>query len=252
MPDLAPSPVRTLTRRSLGGLLLGVTASAASARQNTSRRQKILVAGGHPDDPETGCGGTILRYTDAGFEAVALYLTRGEAGIPGVSHDEAARIRTAEAEKSCKIMKARPVFMGQIDGESEVTPALYARMREVLEREAPDLIFTQWPLDTHPDHRHCSNLILNAWLQLGRPQPLFYYEVMTGSQTQVFRPTDYVDITATAGRKHEACFAHVSQKIRETYDNDHGQMERFRGLEARCRFAEAFVRHVQGPGAVLL
>ncbi|MCZ2156743.1 MAG: PIG-L family deacetylase [Bryobacterales bacterium] len=252
MPDPTQSPAKALTRRALGGLLLGTAVSGSIASQSNTRRKKILVAGGHPDDPETACGGTILRYTDAGYEAVALYLTRGEAGIPGVSHDEAARIRTAEAEKSCKIMKARPIFAGQIDGSSEVTPAHYAAMRAILEREDPDLIFTHWPVDTHADHRHCSNLILNAWLELGRKQPLFYHEVMTGSQTQVFRPTDYVDITTTVDRKHEACFAHVSQKIRETYEEDHGPMERFRGFEAQCRVAEAFIRHMQGPAVALI
>ena len=240
------------TRRAFGGLLAGAISSVAMAGQANAGRKKILVAGGHPDDPETACGGTILRYVDAGYQAVIVYLTRGEAGIPGVSHDEAARIRTAEAEKACKLMKARPVFAGQIDGSSEVTPARYAQMRAILEKEAPDLIFTHWPIDTHPDHRHCANLILNAWIELQRPQPLFYFEVATGSQTQIFHPTDYVDITATVERKHEACFVHESQKIRENYGRNHGPMERFRGLEARCGSAEAFIRHVQGPDAVLI
>lgn len=247
-----PTNSQAFSRRALGGLLAGAAVPASMARQNTSQPKKILVAGGHPDDPETACGGTILRYVDAGYQAVIVYLTRGEAGIPGVSHDEAARIRTAEAEKACKLMKARPVFAGQIDGSSEVTPARYAQMRTILEKEAPDLIFTHWPVDTHPDHRHCANLILNAWIELQRPQPLFYFEVATGSQTQIFHPTDYVDITATVERKHEACFVHVSQKIREHYGRNHGPMERFRGLEARCSSAEAFVRHAQGPDAVLL
>lgn len=246
------SLVRGFTRRAAGGLLAGAAASAAFAGQSAPRQRKILVAGGHPDDPETSCGGTILRYVDAGFESVVLYLTRGEAGIEGVSHQEAARIRTAEAEKACKFMKARPIFAGQIDGSSEITNARYAEMRAILEKEAPDLIFTHWPLDTHRDHRHCANLVLDAWLSLGRRQPLFYYEVATGSQTQVFRPTDYVDITATVERKHQACFVHVSQKIRETYERHHGPMERFRGIEARCGSAEAFIRHVQGPDALLI
>ena len=246
----ATSPI--FTRRVFGGLLWATAVSATFPQQSTSKPKKILVVGGHPDDPETGCGGTILRYTDAGYEAVVVYLTRGEAGIPGTSHQEAARIRTAELEKACKIMKARPVFAGQIDGATELNPARYAEMRAILEKEAPDLIFTQWPLDTHRDHRHCGNLVLDSWLQLRRTQPLFYYEVATGGQTQTFYPTNYVDITATVDRKHEACFAHESQNIRKVYDRDHGQMERFRGLEARSRFAEGFIRHTQGPDAVLL
>ncbi len=61
------------------------------------RKLKVVVAGAHPDDPETGCGGTIARYSDLGHEVVVLYLTRGERGINGKSYDEAGKIRTAEA-----------------------------------------------------------------------------------------------------------------------------------------------------------
>src|SRR5438309_701098 len=67
------------------------------AQAGKSPKLTIVVAGGHPDDPESGCGGTMARYADAGNKVISLYLTRGEAGIPGKSHDEAAAIRTREA-----------------------------------------------------------------------------------------------------------------------------------------------------------
>jgi LmbE family N-acetylglucosaminyl deacetylase len=38
---------------------------------------KVLVAGAHPDDPESGYGGTIARYVDHSHEVAILYLTRG-------------------------------------------------------------------------------------------------------------------------------------------------------------------------------
>jgi hypothetical protein len=70
---------------------------------------------------------------------------------------------------------------------------------------------------------------------------------MAGEQTQQFWPSFYVDIAATEGRKRAACFAHVSQNPDEWYPH-HDQMNRFRGFESGCKFAEAFVRHVQSPG----
>src|SRR3954468_23967016 len=85
-----------------------------------SRRLKVIVAGAHPDDPESSCGGTMSRYADLGHEVVALYLTRGEAGIKGKSAEEAAAMRTAEAERACQILKVRPVFARQVDGQTEV------------------------------------------------------------------------------------------------------------------------------------
>ncbi|MCD6200993.1 MAG: PIG-L family deacetylase [Bacteroidales bacterium] len=222
---------------------------AASLKPETIRQKlKILVAGAHPDDPETGCGGTILRYTRAGHEVVAYYLTRGEAGIPGKRYDEAARIRTAELTEACRIMGARPVFGGQMDGDTEVNRQRYDEVKQMLDEEKPDIIFTHWPIDTHRDHRACSVLIYDAWLSQGMKAALYYFEVDTGGQTQHFHPTDYCDITPVIQKKHEACFVHKSQKIRETtYPEFHEKMEIFRGLEYGSDYAEAFVRHARSP-----
>jgi hypothetical protein len=79
-----------------------------------AKKLKIVVTGGHPDDPESGCGGTIALYTSLGHEVTILYLTRGEAGIAGMSLQEAATIRSAECEKACEILKARSVFAGRL------------------------------------------------------------------------------------------------------------------------------------------
>jgi len=205
---------------------------------------KVLVAGGHPDDPESGCGGTIARYVQEGHDVVALYLTRGEAGIPGKSHEEAARIRTAEAERACSILGARPRFGTQVDGA-------YTAMQDLLTEERPDLLFTHWPVDTHPDHRAVSLLVYDAWLRTGKKAALYYFEVLSGEQTQLFRPTDYVNISAVAERKREACFAHISQLPAEWYPV-HEHMGGFRGLEHGCAQAEAFLRHDQSPPLPLL
>jgi LmbE family N-acetylglucosaminyl deacetylase len=215
------------------------------------RKLKIAVCGAHPDDPETGCGGTMALYSELGHEVVAVYLTRGEAGIDGMSHDEAAAIRTKEALEACKILNARAVFVGQIDGKCEINAVRYAEFRKIIEDENPDIIFTHWAIDSHPDHRVCSHLAYDAWMRSGRRAALYYYEVMTGSQTQNFHPTDYVDITGTLEKKHRASFVHVSQGIESVYARTHGRMETFRGMEYGCKAAEAYVKHARSRAAVL-
>src|SRR5579871_788179 len=85
--------------------------------------KKIVCVGGHPDDPESGCGGTLAKLASLGHEITIIYLTTGEAGIPGTGHDEAARIRKAEAIAACKILNCKPVFAGQIDGDTVVSNA---------------------------------------------------------------------------------------------------------------------------------
>ncbi len=221
--------------------------SMAKAPRISSKKLKILVTGAHPDDPETGCGGVIARYTAEGHDVKLLYLTRGEAGIQGISHDESAKIRTKEANEANKILKTNPVFFGQIDGDTMITKKWYEKMINIIKAESPDIIFTQWPIDTHRDHRICSILVYDAWLNTGSNSALYYYEVMTGEQSQNFHPSDYVDITPVVETKWKACFIHKSQKIDEMYPDSHGKMEVFRGMEFGCKYAEGFVHHQQSP-----
>ena len=230
-----------------GTSVLGLEALAAEPASNKGnnlsgeKKRKALIIGAHPDDPETGCGGTMVVLRKAGYEVVSVYMTKGEAGIPGKTHDEAAAIRKAEATAACKVMDVRPVFLTQIDGSSEVNKERYAEMRDLIDAEKPDIVFTHWPVDSHADHRVCSTLVYDAWRRLGYPFELYYFEVMSGVQSQLFHPTDWVDISSTYKVKEEASFCHVSQKPENWYHSAHGGMELFRGMEFRCDRAEAFV-----------
>lgn len=202
--------------------------------------KRILVAGAHPDDPESGCGGTAFNLVQQGHQLDILYFTKGEAGIPGKSHEEAASIREKESREACKILGAAPHFFGQIDGSSFVNTEEYDKMKTMIGDLKPDLVFAQWPVDTHRDHRHLSLLVYGAWLSLDRAFDLYYYEVETGHQTQTFSPTVFSDITESEPIKRKACYAHASQNPDDFY-GDHLQMSSFRGLQCGVTHAEAFI-----------
>jgi N-acetylglucosamine malate deacetylase 1 len=214
------------------------------------RKLKVVVAGGHPGDPEYGCGGTIARYTDLGHEVVLLYLNRGEGGSPKLPPGELGALRTTEAKKACEILKARPAFAGQFDGKPIVDAAHYEEFRKILETERPDVLFTQWPIDNHPDHRATSMLAYEAWLRMGKSFGFYYYEVSDGEDTQMFSPTIYVDITSVEPRKRAACYAHASQTPDRYYALE-TEVARFRGIESGHAQAEAFIRHTQSPAGRL-
>lgn len=222
----------------------------ATAVQKKDRTLKVLVTGGHPGDPEYGCGGTIARYTESGHEVVLLYLNRGEAGISGKPGAEAGAIRTAEAEQACKILKTRPVFAGQVDGMSEVNPARYQEYRKIIQQEQPDIVFTHWPIDNHADHRVNSLLVYDAWLWMEKRFALYYYEVSNGADTLHFTPSHYVDITEYEAKKRDACYAHASQTPDMFYPLQE-QVCRFRGIESGYGYAEAFIRLAQGSNLTL-
>ena len=239
--------------KATGTLLAGATLFGAEAfatePSNTTKPKKALVIGAHPDDPEN-VGGTMRLLREAGWEVVAVYMTRGEGGITGKSHAEAAAIRMEEALEACRILDVDPIFLTQIDGNCEINKERYKEMREVIEIEQPDLVITHWPIDGHPDHRVCSMLVYDAWRRLGYSFELYYFETMTGMQTQYFHPTDYVDIGAVAERKHKAYFAHVSQNTTRSFANYHDRVEKFRGREFNCDRAEAFIHLRRGSNDI--
>jgi LmbE family N-acetylglucosaminyl deacetylase len=206
--------------------------------------KKVLVIGAHPDDPESMCAGTMLKLKAMGAEVVAVYLTSGEAGIVGKTHEQARTIRQAEARKACEVLGVRAVFLTQTDGNAEVNKERYAEMKALIEAERPDMVITHWPIDSHRDHRVCSILVYDAWRMTGRGFDLYYSEVMTGMQTQNFTPSLWVDITDYRDKKIEAYLCHESQEIDGVIKEYHDTMERMRGMECQAKYAEAFVQQL--------
>jgi N-acetylglucosamine malate deacetylase 1 len=227
-------------------LFLGTSASNAVAEVQAAsvpppgRKLKVLVAGGHPGDPEYGCGGTVARFTNLGHEVVLLYLNDG--AWPPTS----AVTRMAEAKRACEVLKARPAYAGQVNGHAVVDNAHYEQYGEIIDAEKPDLVFTQWPIDNHRDHRAITMLTYDAWRQSKHKFALYYYEVSDGEDTLQFSPTHYVDITQTETAKRAACYAHASQTP-DRYYALQDQVAAFRGVESGYQRAEAFVLQLQSP-----
>jgi N-acetylglucosamine malate deacetylase 1 len=227
------------------GLAAGAAAwQSAGQNSGTSSRpagkSKIVITGGHPGDPEYGCGGTIARLTAAGHEVALLYLNDG-------AWETSAAVRIAEAKKACEILKARPVYADQTNGHAIVDNAHYQSFQKLLERETPDAVFTHWPIDNHPDHRAMANLTFEAWNQLKHAFALYYYEVSDGEDTTQFpAPTHYVDITDAADTKKGACYAHASQSPDFFYALQ-DTVAIFRGFQAGAKKAEGYIQQIGSP-----
>jgi LmbE family N-acetylglucosaminyl deacetylase len=234
-----------LSRSSLPLLM----AAAADKTRPSERKLKVVVVGAHVDDPQSGCGGTIARYADLGHDVVALSLTRGDSeSIAASLHmpmQELAAKRYADAQRSCALLHCQMVALQYLNRGIEVTEGRYKEFGAALSDQKPDVIFTHWPIDTHPDHRAASMLTYEAWLRAGKKTPLYFYEVELGQQTQDFWPTHYVDITEVAERKKAASYANTITV--QGWWPLHEHMQQSRGNEKGCKFAEAFNRHPQSP-----
>jgi LmbE family N-acetylglucosaminyl deacetylase len=176
-------------------------------------------------------------------------LTRGDSDSIARSLQMAppalAARRYEDAVRSCAVLNCRLVALNYINRAVTISAEHYTEFTKTLLAEMPDVVFTHWPIDTHPDHRAASLLTYNAWLENGRKFPLFFYEVELGHQTQDFFPTHYVDITSVAEQKKAAAFANAVTV--QGWWPLHEEMQRFRGLERGYQSAEAFNSHPQSP-----
>jgi LmbE family N-acetylglucosaminyl deacetylase len=246
---------RTFFQQAAAGLgMLSLSSPPLYSKdEGDTKSLKIACVGAHPGDPEAGPGGTLARFAAAGHSVTNIYFTRGEAGVSGKSHDEAAAIRTDEAIAACRILGAKPVFAGQIDGSSVVSNEWVSRMEQLISEEEPDLVFAHWPIDSHKDHQCASLLTIQVWMRAKVKFELYFFEVGSGVETMTFHPTDYVDITGVQELKRRAVFCHASQNPPEIYKpgvpGNQTIMEDYRGMQLGVRAAEAFVKlvgHKQG------
>jgi GlcNAc-PI de-N-acetylase len=125
--------MRVSRRRLLTTAAGALASSGLRAETSGPAKLKVIVTGGHPGDPECGCAGTIARYTALGHDAALLYLNHGQGYCNGERDgSRCGEIRTAEAHKACQILKARPLFAGQYDGQSVVDTEHYAAFGKLL------------------------------------------------------------------------------------------------------------------------
>ena len=232
------------------GRAAGVLADESVADQPaTAKKLRIVVFGGHPDDPESGCGGLIARLTKEGHEVVVGYATcfRGDRKVG----DEPERVvRRREATAACKLLGATPHFFDYAHEKLAADEGTLEAVATWLKEVQPDIVVTHWPLDTHPNHHVTSSLVWQSYLR-ERNWSLYFFEVMTDRQTLLFLPELFLDIGDVRDLKKEACYSHKSQSP-EGFWAVHEDMHRRRGAECGVRYAEGFVLAEPLPGKPLL
>ena len=125
-----------------------------------------LVIMAHPDDAEISVGGTLLALKAAGQKVGVLDLTNGEPTPYGTPE-----IRASETAKATQILGLD--FRGNLGlPNRSLTATLEARgaLAGWIRLLKPNLIITQCPEDSHPDHVAASAMVDAArfWAKLSK------------------------------------------------------------------------------------
>ena len=132
---------------------------------------KVVVFGGHPDDPESGAGGLIATLTRQGHEVICAYGTAFRGGRRFFDRPE-AEVRREEATAACKVLGATPKFFPYAHETLVADEATLKAVSAWLDEVKPDVVVTHWPLDTHPNHHAVSSLVWQCYKRQGRLEPV--------------------------------------------------------------------------------
>jgi len=208
--------------------------------------KRILAIGAHPDDIEFGCGGSIVKHKKNGDFVVYLCMTNTES-IDGTTGQV---IRSLEQNKQEVLDAANTLgcdkveFLPFKDLHVPFSFDSISGMESVIKKHNIDTIYTHWVGDANQDHISTFHTTMAAARYV--PNVYSYEQIpiarMTENQMDI---NYYVDITDTFDAKIEASMCHKSQivkyqKVNFDVKDNLETLAKFRGIQARCKYAEAF------------
>ena len=217
---------------------------------------RVMVIAAHPDDPEFGCAGTVVKWAQAGRQIIYVLLTSGDKG----SHDadirpgRLAALREGEQRAAAADLGVRQaIFLRHPDGILENTLELRRQLAALIREHKPHIVLTIDPwrhYQLHPDHRAAGQAALDA-IYSAREWYIFPEQLVEGidpwrvSEVYLFwtENADYwEDIACCIDARISALARHASQVGVDTAKLAERIRERAReaGQQAGYEAAEAF------------
>lgn len=228
--------------------------------------KKVLAIGGHPDDVEQFCGGTLILLKKAGFEITIAALTDGACGSQTLSTGEIISTRLQEAKTAAEIIGAEYINLGLTDGSVEYNLENVKKLVKLIREVNPGIIFTHPVEDYMTDHSHTGRLVLWSIPEAGHKNfqastnapyielhPYVYHtdpQGLTFSDGQIARVNTVIDISEVIEEKLSAFSAHKSQIDLLTHQNKPDAVEKtrrwaiIRGEQVRIKYGEGFTQQL--------
>ncbi|MFW9789150.1 MAG: PIG-L deacetylase family protein [Candidatus Thorarchaeota archaeon] len=193
----------------------------------------ILVVVAHPDDETIGAGGTIRTHVDQGINVDIHCMTGNEE-------------RNEELKAACGILGARNLYLSERD-DFAVGEELTNEVVGAILKSRPAIIITHHSADYNRNHQQCALIVNQAaeWAShktifdnAHRVERIYNMEI----NTMIARPNVHVDITGSYAAALAALKKHKSQvkKADSFYLQLYDARTRLRGVQAKCKRAEAF------------
>ena len=191
----------------------------------TPKRAMLVIP--HPDDGESGVGGTVAKWVNEGTHILYVICTNGDKGSSDINmtSEKLAAIRRVEQINAATILGVEEVhFLEYGAGELADNNEFLGLVVEQIRRWQPEIVMAMDPIrhlsHSHRDHRISGQIALDACFPFARDFLHFPSHSQNGLNTHktscallwgTENPTDVVDIGATIDQKIQGLAAHVSQ-----------------------------------------
>lgn len=215
--------------------------------------RKILFVAPHADDETLGCGGTILKYADSGYEVHWLLVT-GMSEDTGFSNKQIA-IRKEEIDKVKSLYNFNSVHqLGFPPAALETISkgSLIGAISAVVTDIQPDEVFTVYRNDAHSDHEIVYDAVMSATKSFRYPfiKRVLAYETISETDFGMkpedggFRPNVFINIEKYLDKKLDILEVFESEIGEFPFPRSRKALESLayvRGAQSNTKAAEAFV-----------
>jgi LmbE family N-acetylglucosaminyl deacetylase len=194
--------------------------------QRSKRILKVMFIGAHPDDADILCAGLTLKLTQRGHKVKYVAVSNGNMGHQVKGPIELAYIELLEAQKAAAALGAEYECLNVNDGYIWNDYETLGKVISAIRRYDPDCVITHRPNDYHRDHRHTSQLVLDASYMLivphyypdtpipeSRKMPIFMYSYDKFTKPYPFTPHVLLDVSDITKKRAEALIHHESQMM---------------------------------------
>ena len=221
--------------------------------------KRVLVITPHPDDAESGAGGTIAKWSSLGADIVLVVCTNGDKGTSdrSISSEQIAEIRKEEQLQSGKLLGlTNIVFLNHPDQGIENGEPFREELVREIRKHRPDVVVTIDPERKwirHQDHFVTGRVALDAVFPYARDflaYPELIAEGLEPHKTlEVYLwgtddPDVFIDIDEHFEDKLDALYCHASQMSTTKEQGRIRMRDRFSvyGPRVNAEVAEAFKR----------
>ncbi|MFZ9689144.1 MAG: PIG-L family deacetylase [Phycisphaerales bacterium] len=175
----------------------------------------VLVFAPHPDDAELAMGGTIAKLVARGHAVTVCDLTDG-APTPFGSRE----IRARETAEATAVLGVQRLQAGLVNRELRDDLASRRVLATIIRSLQPDVVFSPYPRDAHPDHVAATSLVRDARFEAkyvktdlpGSPcYPRWHMHYFATHLRIVAQPDFIVDTTGFTDAKQRAIACYASQ-----------------------------------------